>query len=250
MRTRTKSLAVLLVSIMFVTAAVASVREEFHKTYPLTAGGSFAIKNVNGTVKISTWDRNEVEVVATKTASSDEKLKNCTIDVFATSSRVEVKTKYVSNWMNTNPATVEYRINVPKGTRIDKAETVNGDVDISDTGSEVRASTVNGSVHAYGASGDLKISTVNGSVHATLARTDHSVYMDSVNGSVELTIPGNADATIEASTVNGNVSNGFGMSVDRPKYGPGAKLHGTLGNGRANIKLSSVNGSVDIRKGV
>lgn len=235
---------------MLVTAAVASGREEFHKTYPIAAGGSVSVNNVNGTVKIVTWNRNEVDVTAVKTANTESGLKNCTIDVFATSNRVEVKTKYDSSWFNKNGASVEYTISVPKGTRIDKAETVNGDVNISDTGAEVRASTVNGSVHAYGASGDLKISTVNGSVHASVARTDHAVSMESVNGSVELTLPGNADATIEASTVNGNASNAFGLSVDRPKYGPGAKIRGKIGSGRANVKLSSVNGSVDIRKGV
>ena len=88
MGTRTKSLAVLLVSIMLVTAAVASGREEFHKTYPLSAGGSVSVKNVNGTVKISTWSRNEVDVVAIKTADSEQKLRDCTIDVFATSKPV------------------------------------------------------------------------------------------------------------------------------------------------------------------
>jgi len=250
MRTRTKALGVLLISLLLVTVAMASVREEFHKTYPLSAGGSVSVNNVNGAVRIYTWDRNEVEVVAVKSADSESKLRDCNIDVYASSSRVEIKTKYAQHFFNNNPANVEYRINVPKNTRIDKAETVNGDVEISGTGSEVRAETVNGSVHVNDASGDLKLNTVNGSLHATLGRTDHSVRMESVNGSVELTLPANADASIEASTVNGNVSNGFGLDVERPKYGPGAKMHGRLGNGRASIKLESVNGSVNIRKGV
>nr|MBA3804147.1 hypothetical protein [Acidobacteriota bacterium] len=38
------------------------LREEFHQTYPLAADGRVSLENINGSVTISTWDRNEVKV--------------------------------------------------------------------------------------------------------------------------------------------------------------------------------------------
>src|SRR5690242_17534734 len=38
----------------------------FQQTYPLAAGGSFLLENVNGSVQVEGWDRNEVEVRAVK----------------------------------------------------------------------------------------------------------------------------------------------------------------------------------------
>ncbi len=38
----------------------------FQQSYPLAAGGSFLLENVNGSVQVEGWDRNEVEVRAVK----------------------------------------------------------------------------------------------------------------------------------------------------------------------------------------
>ena len=45
-----------------------AVDEVFQQTYRLQAGGTFLLTNVNGSVHVSGWDRNEVEVHAVKTA--------------------------------------------------------------------------------------------------------------------------------------------------------------------------------------
>src|SRR6266567_2352463 len=41
--------------------------QEFHQTYALAAGGRVALANINGSVHISGWDRNEVKVDAVRT---------------------------------------------------------------------------------------------------------------------------------------------------------------------------------------
>ena len=43
----------------------------FQKTYALQQGGSFLLENVNGSVQVEGWDRDEVEVYAVKTAEND-----------------------------------------------------------------------------------------------------------------------------------------------------------------------------------
>ena len=46
--------------------------ENFHQIYPLAAGGSFALENVNGSVQVEGWGRDEVEVSAVKTATRSD----------------------------------------------------------------------------------------------------------------------------------------------------------------------------------
>ena len=49
-----------------------AISKEFDQTYPPQQGGSFELQNVNGTVEVQTWDRDEVEVHAVKTAKHQE----------------------------------------------------------------------------------------------------------------------------------------------------------------------------------
>src|SRR5947209_12821132 len=45
-----------------------AVDEVFQQTYPLPEGGAFQLQNVNGSVQVSGWERDEVEVYALKSA--------------------------------------------------------------------------------------------------------------------------------------------------------------------------------------
>src|SRR5579864_4305770 len=44
----------------------------FQQSYPLTPGGSFLLENVNGSVQVEGWDRNEVEVRAMKLTTRNQ----------------------------------------------------------------------------------------------------------------------------------------------------------------------------------
>ncbi len=61
-----------------------AISKEFNQTYPLQPGGTFELQNVNGTVDVQVWDRDEVEVRAVKTAKRKESdLELVAIDVDA-----------------------------------------------------------------------------------------------------------------------------------------------------------------------
>ncbi|HYE65584.1 MAG TPA: hypothetical protein VD966_08375 [Pyrinomonadaceae bacterium] len=53
-----------------VTQTRDEVREEFHQTYPLTPDGRISLENMNGSVRITAWDRQEVKVDAVKRAQT------------------------------------------------------------------------------------------------------------------------------------------------------------------------------------
>lgn len=226
-------------------AVASEFREEFHKSYPLTGDGRVSLKNINGGVTITAWDKNEVQVDAIKTANSQEKLNDAKIDIVAGSSAIDIRTKYPDGH-NNNPASVEYTLHVPRKARLDKIELVNGRVKIDGVEGGVHAESVNGAVEATRVSGDIRLGSVNGRVLAEL-NAAKAVNLETVNGGVELNLPSNATGEINASTVHGGISNEFNIPVARERW-VGSELRARLGEGGPAIKLSAVNGGIQIHR--
>ena len=60
-----------------------SISEEFHQTIPLNADGRLTLDNVNGEIRIVTWDENSVRVDAVKRARSQDHLDAVKIEINA-----------------------------------------------------------------------------------------------------------------------------------------------------------------------
>lgn len=233
-------------------ASPGKLTEEFHHTYPLAASGRIELENINGAVHITGWDQNEVKVDAVKYANSKERLDEAEIQVEATSDTVSIRTKYRDHnhtWDSdgwNNPATVEYTLMVPRSARLDEIELINGSLDIHRVTGEVRASCINGRLTAQGLQGRVRLETVNGRLEPQFERLGESpIELSSVNGSVELTLPSDAKAELEASTVSGVIDNDFGVHVINHRW-VGHELKAELGGGGTRIKLSNVNGHIEI----
>lgn len=242
------------------TVVVESVRgdetEKFEQTYPLNANGRVSVSNVNGSITVEAWDRNEVKLVATKTADSKERLAEVEIKVEARQDHLDIETNYDKwktrngeRWKNYGKLEVDYQLMVPRGAVLDEIETVNGSVEVSNFTNITKLSAVNGTVKATNIRGTAKLSTVNGEVLADLDRLESGskISLETVNGRVNLSIPSDSSATIKADSLNGNISNDFGLTVRKGKY-VGRDLYGRLGSGDVQIKLSSVNGGLSISR--
>jgi len=229
-----------------------SLTEEFHQTYAMSSDGRIELDNINGAVHISSWDRNEVKVDAVKYADTKERLDEAKIEIESGKDYLSIETKYPDhdhtwNWGSRhNPAGVEYTLTVPRNARLDEIKLINGSLDVAGVSGEVHASCINGRLDAHDLSGRAALSTINGRLEAKFERLDRqSVELNSVNGSVDLTIPSDSNAEIEASTVSGGINNDFGLHVNHHQF-VGHDLRGELGSGGAHIKLSNVNGRVEI----
>lgn len=227
-----------------------SLTEEFHQTYPITANGRVELDNINGDVHISTWDRNEVKVDAIKSADWKEQLEQVRIEVDSGKDYLSIRTKYREHddWgdRHRNSATVEYTLTVPRTIQLDEIKLINGSLDVNGVSGEVRASCINGRLEARDLAGRAKLATINGRLDARFAQlAGKSVELNSVNGSVDLTIPSDSNAEVEASTVSGGIHNDFGLHVNNHRF-VGHDLRGELGNGGTDIHVSNVNGRIEI----
>lgn len=237
-----------------VTVSSGDETEKFEQTYPLNANGKVSVSNVNGSIVVEAWDRNEVRLEATKIADSKEALAGVQIKVESTADSLSVETDY-ENWKWNDKGDknrhrkleVHFKLSVPKAAVLNEIETVNGSVTLSNFVNYTKISAVNGNVTASNLRGAANLSTVNGEVNADFDRLDtgSKISLSTVNGRVSLVLPSDANATIKADSLNGTITNDFGLPVRKGEY-IGRDLHGRVGSGEVQIKLNSVNGGLAI----
>lgn len=241
------ALAALLMAVAVQAKADEPYTKEFHQVYQMSATGEVSLENINGSVQITGWDRNEVKVDAIERAGSQETLDRLRIQVNASPGDVSIKTEFPHDWSNHHGNwQVNYTVMVPKRAALDKINLVNGAIVIRDISGDVSASSVNGPVNASELSGAVRLSAVNGPVKAAFAGSvSGTVELSSVNGSVTVALPPGVQGHVSAHTINGSINTAFGLQVSGHLVGH--SVDGTIGGGgNAQINLRSVNGSIHI----
>lgn len=143
-------------------------------------------------------------------------------------------------------ASADLMIQVPGGAHV-SANTVNGGVRVEGMNGEVKAHTVNGGVNVTTSGGPVSATTVNGSVRAELGTASRApMRFRTVNGSVEVSLPGETSADLDISTVNGSINTEFPITVTG-RWGP-KNARGAINGGGETISISTVNGSVRLRR--
>jgi hypothetical protein len=242
------------------------------------AGHWMNVFNINGSVDFAPSADNMVHLIAEKRSNGREMddihyevvqdAGNVTIcAIWNNSSRCEDGgvQSFHRNGNNENHSNVKITVQVPRSIRVG-AHSVNGAVSVRDVGTEVKANTVNGGVRVRNATGPVRATTVNGGVDVTTTagpvtaetvngnvdarmaslQGDDDMTFKTVNGSVSIYVPARFDATFRFDTVHGGIDSDFPMTLSG-RWGP-RHAAGTIGNGGRDIRASSVNGSIELRK--
>jgi hypothetical protein len=227
-------------------------------------GHSVKIRNMNGPIRVVASEGNEVEVTAVRSyngflpqrvrflsATTDDAIVvcavwgrrgECTADDYRSQSNAWDRLFGLRGNVD-----VRFTVAVPRGVLVD-VSTTNGSLRVGGVEAPVTAATVNGSIHVATGTGPVNATTVNGSIVASVdeLRGDEPMELTTVNGSVTAELPERLDATLEMGTVNGKVESDYPLTVQgtaSPK-----QLRGTVGDGGRRIKLTTVNGQVEVRR--
>lgn len=216
---------------------------EFRHLYALNHNGRVVVQNLYGDVSITAWDRDAVLVEAVKSSADARRLEEARIVVEPTADSLTIRTLY-AGFDAEYPASVEYRITVPRGANLESVALTNGALSLSGLSGPVKASAVNGGIRASKLGGQAELSTVNGQLEADFERTSsaHPIRLSSVNGPIHLTIPPGSNAGVEAHNLSGGIASDVGC-VARTSAGHRLIVRG---NG-AQIRLQNVNGGISIR---
>ena len=236
--------------------------EDFHYSYPLKAGGRLSVEGFNGSVEVSVWDQETVDISGTKYARTQEDTHDLKIEVDHSADSVSIRAVRPS--MRRGNYGAKFAIKVPRGVVLDhlttsngairtsdgagparlktsnghvevrrlkgplNAETSNGPVELQDIDGAVEVRTSNGHIRAEGIRGALDATTSNSSIHAMLDKVDGAVRVQSSNGGIDLTLPPNTQSAVRAHTSNS------GITLHLP-----GEVNARLSAGTSNASISS-----------
>ena len=256
---RSLAVAVLALSLPFTAAAVEG---DFHWTGNLAPGQTLEIKGVNGGIRAELASGSTIEVSGRKTANRSDP-NSVRVEVVPYAGGVTICSVYPDTGsgernecrpgngghMNTrnNDVNVEYTVRLPAGVHL-VARTVNGGVTATGLRSDLDAATVNGKLKLE-TSGLATGKTVNGSIEASMGNANWTspIEFSTVNGGIEISLPAGISADVQASTVTGHIATDFPLTVSG-RFGP-KHMNGRIGNGGPALKLSTVNGGIELKRG-
>jgi len=218
-----KLLLLLSVSALVFAGDSSRYREDFHYSYPQSAGGRLTLDNFNGSVEISSWDQNKVDISGTKYAETQSLLNQIQIEASSSGNAVRVKTARPNP--NHGNMGAKYVIHVPRQTTLEDITSSNGSIRIDDIDGNAHLSTSNGSIHLGSIRGNVDAHSSNGSIEVKDVKGN--VNFTTSNGSVHAE---NVEGSFEAQTSNGGIR---------------ARLHDSPSG--HPIRLSTSNGDIDLQ---
>lgn len=225
------------------SASFATNNDLFEKVYPLNEGGNFQLENINGSVQVDGWDRDEVEVSAVKRSQNGSgDVDQVQIDVESLPGQVAVHTRYPGG-QNTG-VVVEYHVHVPYHVLLGAVKTVNGSVSVRGVDGAGDLRSVNGDVEVSNSAGHFNAKTTNGDLRLQLRQvTSAPMDIETVNGSVVLSLPPDARANLKVQNMNGDFSSELPVSSATTPTNAGA-FRAKLGVGGSEISLRTINGRI------
>ncbi len=238
-------LAMLALSLAAIQPATAAERV-WEKRFELPPGGYVSVVNVQGSVLVEGWDRSEVEAsVAMRSATPTDQIDDVQVAVEARPGGVVFHTLYPSGL--DNPIRVDYRLRVPRQVRLDELSTLDGDIVVHDIEGSMKARSLHGDIQGIDVAGAITANALTGNILVSIrsiANRPAPVQLATINGNVDLLLPSRANASLELSTVAGNILGDYAFQVSDV---PGdSTRRAKVGTGGPRVVLHTVRGNISV----
>jgi hypothetical protein len=152
---------------------------------------------------------------------------------------------------------------VPEQVTSLKANSISGDIVIEGVGGDIEVDATNGKAILTNVSGSVVAHSLNGGVVANFVRVapDKVMSFSSLNGDINVTLPGDTRARLKMKTDNGELYTDFDVQLERTGPTVTEETHGgrhrikqdrttygTINGGGPEMQFTSFNGNIYIRK--
>ena len=223
-------------AILAAAAPAAMAQQTITKNAKVAPDATVEISNVQGSVEITAWDKNEVDLLAKLESSKDE------LEFVASERSVRIEVKRPKGKYHSDTDDAFLTIRVPKGARVitdtvsanigvtgvhgeQSLESVSGEVTTQAFDAPVNATAVSGDIIVTGNGGKAMVTTesvsgnatvsgvrgsysgevVSGEIHATVAAADR-IELASVSGDVDLSVELAPASRLTLESVSGNMA--------------------------------------------
>jgi len=137
------------------------------------------------------------------------------------------------------------------GAKSIEAKTVNGDVELEGSPTEVEVVTVSGNAKVQlGTVTRGRFKTISGNVTAALALApDAELESESVSGNLRFDFPAAPGAQFDIQSFDGDIKSCFGPKPESAHYGPGSRLEFKSGDGSGHVHIETKSGDVHLCAG-
>jgi hypothetical protein len=250
------------------------------RTEKLAAGSKLWVKNRNGAIRVSGWDREEVALTAQIRDSDRRRVdlviqrKGADLDIEASFQQpswsfgvyvsprcemsLQVPHKLLGHFRTTNGAvSVEHLVGYARCEATNGSirvvdvrgevhvDTTNGPIEARQLAARIKGGTTNGSITLDDVAGGIHLETTNGRIHASnLDGWGEGIHLESTNGSIEVEL-GKATGDLQVENSNGSLE----LKI------PGAQVleltkhsgHVRVPGRSQTIRLETTNGSIRVR---
>ena len=278
MKTFNRILIAAIAALFILTIAMAREDVERSKSFNVGKGGTVEISTSVGDIRISTWDKNEVDVDVE--GLDDEEINQ--VKMSQNGSVVHIS--YRTHWGN-GSGHVRFNVSVPSqfnldlntsggdlevrggltgkidgttsGGDIKLGNVFGGPVDVSTSGGDIVTGKIEGDGSLKTSGGNIKVGSVNGSLIVNTSGGD--IQVETVTKSLEARTAGgdinigDVGGETRVSTSGGNVSVGkVSGKASLSTAGGNIELKGASGNVSArtsggDVKLQNITGSIDAK---
>lgn len=249
------------------TEAEKKYSEDFFKSLNNVSGKKLKMDNINGGISIDGWDKDQIEINATKEVSSEkyeipqeikDGLKEIEIDIQENEGSIEITTNCPQGLEQGGKYQIRvyYKIYLPKKTDL-KVETINGGIAIQGVAGTIQVKSINGGISLTALDGKIDIftsngglsfrdifgecdiQTMNGGIYGEYTILDKPLNLEvkSMNGQVSINLPQSEDIKAFAKCTNGSVSSKISLVKSKSEL-----------KGEKKIAIEVSNGSIKINK--
>jgi DUF4097 and DUF4098 domain-containing protein YvlB len=157
-------------------------------------------------------------------------------------------------------------VQVPANASLQLKTVSGGNIDVTGVNGEIEVDDLNGAISLKNVSGSVLAHSLNGSVTAVLDRVtpDKPMSFTSLNGKIDVTLPGDTKARVRLKTDNGAVYSDFDVKMEpdaskpvvEDSRGQGGKyrikidrsVYGSINGGGPEYRFETMNGNILIHK--
>ena len=215
--------------------------KDIHRTFPLDSRGHVTIDTYKGSIRVSTWDRNEIDVAVRIEEDGDvfaQSIKRADVRFDASPSDVRITSDNQWSFFLVDGVAPLYRytIRMPRTASL-RIKDYKSDSDVSDLAGELQVQTYKGSLQLRNHTGGLMVSTYKGEIHAEFAAVTASSRIETYKGMVDLRMP--RDSRFDLHTDLGRNAT---LDSDFARYVPASNSRGG-----PELRLKSYKGEFRLR---
>jgi hypothetical protein len=237
--------------------------KETRKTTPLNQDGVVKIESFKGSITVTAWDRQEVEIYAKiepdgESAEQKRLVQDTEVTIDASADSLRIKSNYDKLQGRSNSSGdsdesytlpfIHYTLKVPRTARVAITDH-KSKINVSDLQAELRISTHKGSVTVSRQNGAVSLDTHKGDARVEFLSFNKDSKFDTHKGEIEILIPGPVGFELDSEMGKGaNLDSTYDLSGLRKADRRESQFKGAVNGGGPLLRMNSHKGQIRLRQ--